>query len=126
MGGIIGRFDTGGMIGNGIFGIDSVLAHYAGGGNIALAGGEFVMPAAQTRANLPQLEAMRSGSNDNAINSLGRQLVRAMAGVSVAEMNAWREDNAHLHSLVLQLIRAVQGNKPSPARPGSETKAKAA
>jgi hypothetical protein len=98
-----------------------------GGGDVALAGGEFVMPAAQTRANLPQLEAMRSGSsNDNAISSLGQQLVRAMAGVSVAEMNNLRESHARLEAKFDALIRAVQGNKPPPPRPGSETKAKAA
>lgn len=125
-GGLIPGYAGGGMVGNGMFGVDSVLARFAGGGNIALAGGEFVMPAAQTRANLPRLEAMRSGaSNDNAIESLGQQLVRAMAGVSIAEMGAHREDSADLRNLILRLIRAVEGNKPHAPRPGSETKAKA-
>src|SRR5690606_13613962 len=35
----------GGIVGNGIYDRDSVLARYAGGGNIALAGGEFVTRA---------------------------------------------------------------------------------
>lgn len=76
-GGIVGAFAGGGMVGNGIFGVDSVLARYAGGGNIALAGGEYVMPAAQTQMFRPQLEAMHKGgwaSNDNGavVAAIGR------------------------------------------------------
>jgi hypothetical protein len=125
-GGRIPGYDNGGLVGNGIYGIDSVCARYAGGGDIALAGAEYVMPAAQTRANLPQLEAMRSSgaSNDNAIAKLGQHLVRVMAGVSIAEMNNLRESHARLEAKFDRLIRAVEGNKPQPMRPGSETKAK--
>lgn len=66
-GGIVPGYANGGMIGNGIWDRDSVLARYAGGGHIALAGGEFVMPAPQTKRFYPELEAMRSGraANDN-------------------------------------------------------------
>lgn len=85
-GGIVGSFANGGVIGNGTYGVDSVVARYAGGGNIALAGGEYVMPANQTRANLPMLEAMRSGrgaaNNDN--------------GAVVAELRAVRAELAAL------------------------------
>ena len=40
-GGIVGAFANGGIVGNGIYDMDSVIARYAGGGDIALAGGEF-------------------------------------------------------------------------------------
>ncbi|MBS7741437.1 MULTISPECIES: phage tail length tape measure family protein [unclassified Chelatococcus] len=88
-GGIVGAYARGGLIGNGIFDVDSVIARYAGGGNIALAGGEYVMPAHQTRANLPVLEAMRSGrapANDDsakeeirALRALVEQLIAVSA-----------------------------------------------
>jgi hypothetical protein len=41
----------GGFVGNGIYNKDSVLARYAGGGNIALAGGEAVTRASSVNAN---------------------------------------------------------------------------
>lgn len=49
LGGIVGALAGGGMVGNGIWDVDSVLARYAGGGNIALAGGEGVLTAPATR-----------------------------------------------------------------------------
>ncbi|WP_199230934.1 transglycosylase SLT domain-containing protein [Azospirillum sp. TSO5] len=69
-GGLVGAYADGGIVGNGTWDVDSVLARYAGGGSIALAGGEYVMPAHQTAEYLGDLEAMRSGtyssvSNDN-------------------------------------------------------------
>ena len=89
-GGIVGAFASGGMIGNGTYGVDSVLARYAGGGNIALAGGEYVMPANQTRANMPALEAMRSGrgaGNDNSeTNTLLRAIVSRLERVEAATL----------------------------------------
>lgn len=60
-GGVIPGYATGGMIGNGLYGIDSVVARLPNGRPIGLAGGEFVMPADQTRRFLPQLEGMRQG-----------------------------------------------------------------
>lgn len=62
--GLIGKipgYEAGGVVGNGVWGKDSVIAQYAGGGAIALAGGEFVMPAAETAAYRPVLDAMRAG-----------------------------------------------------------------
>lgn len=55
-------FANGGIVGNGLFGVDSVVARFAGGGNIALAGGEYVMPANQTAMYRPALDAMRAGT----------------------------------------------------------------
>ncbi|XEY16558.1 hypothetical protein ABMY26_06825 (plasmid) [Azospirillum sp. HJ39] len=61
-GGLVGAYVDGGIVGNGTWDVDSVLARYAGGGSIALAGGEYVMPAHQTAEYLGDLEAMRSGT----------------------------------------------------------------
>ncbi|CAH1670799.1 MULTISPECIES: tape measure protein [unclassified Chelatococcus] len=92
LGGIVGAYARGGLIGNGIFDVDSVIARYAGGGNIALAGGEYVMPAHQTRANLPVLEAMRTGrapANDDSAKE---------------EIRALRSEVANLTGVVQQLL----------------------
>lgn len=64
MGGLIPGYAMGGMVGNGVWDRDSVLARYAGGGSVALAGGEFV-----TRA--PSVNAMTMPILD-AINRTGR------------------------------------------------------
>ncbi|MBP2231767.1 tape measure domain-containing protein [Azospirillum agricola] len=48
-GGVIGQ-TPGGVVGNGLYGIDSVAAEYAGGGRIWLAGGEGVLTAGATDA----------------------------------------------------------------------------
>lgn len=68
-GGIVGRYAGGGMIGNGVYDVDSVMARYAGGGNVALAGGEFVTRASSVNAStLPALQAINSSgtaANDN-------------------------------------------------------------
>lgn len=60
-GGVIPGYAAGGVIANGLYGIDSVVARLPNGRPIGLAGGEFVMPADQTRRFLPQLEGMRQG-----------------------------------------------------------------
>jgi hypothetical protein len=60
-GGLVGAYADGGIVGNGTWDVDSVLARYAGGGSIALAGGEYVMPAHETAEYLGDLEAMRAG-----------------------------------------------------------------
>lgn len=57
----IPAFAAGGLVGNGMWGQDSVLARYAGGGHIMLAGGEYVMPADVTANYRPMLDAMRAG-----------------------------------------------------------------
>lgn len=64
---------AGGIVGNGAWNQDSVLASYAGGGAIALAGGEHVMPAPQTAMYRDELESMRRGAprpaNDDGIKA---------------------------------------------------------
>lgn len=70
MGGIVGSYAGGGIVGNGMWNVDSVLARYANGGNIALAGGEHVTRATSVNsATMPVLSHInRTGSapgNDN-------------------------------------------------------------
>jgi len=88
LGGVVG-FAGGGIVGNGIYDQDSVLARYAGGGNIALAGGEFVARAPSVNpSTLPVLSHInRFGQppeNDNA--SLKSELanLKAMLGQLIA------------------------------------------
>ena len=89
----------GGRIGNGAWNVDSVLARYAGGGNIALAGGEFIVPAAQTTRYLPQLEAMRAGAYGHA-NDDGYAAV-------CAELRLQRDQNERLMQRLLALTEAA-------------------
>ncbi|PWR17487.1 hypothetical protein, partial [Zavarzinia aquatilis] len=63
--------EAGGLVGNGIWNKDSVLARYAGGGTIALAGGEWVTRASQvTPATRPLLEAINDNGLDGALRTL--------------------------------------------------------
>lgn len=70
LGGIVGAYANGGLVGNGIYDVDSVIARYAGGGSIALAGGEFVTSASRVNSQTyPTLNHInRTGAlpgNDN-------------------------------------------------------------
>lgn len=125
LGGMVPGYVNGGMIGNGTFGVDSVIARYAGGGSIALAGGEYVMPAAQTQAHLPMLEAMRSGgggaSNDNGgFAMLGQQFANVMAAACSAEINAINTQTDALRSEIRGLKTAIEGLKPKAPRPNAK------
>jgi len=124
MGGIVPGYANGGMIGNGTFGVDSVIARYAGGGSIALAGGEYVMPAAQTQAHLPMLEAMRGGggaSNDNSgFAMLGQQFANVMAAACSAEINAVNAQTDALRAEIRGLKTAIEGLKPKAPRPNAK------
>lgn len=76
-GGMVGMA-AGGIVGNGTYGVDSVMAKYAGGGNIALAGGEHVTKAssvnAGTRASLDYIN--RTGKTPGSDNA---EVVRVLA-----------------------------------------------
>jgi hypothetical protein len=50
-GGLQDGMAAGGIVGNGKYNVDSVMASYAGGGNIALAGGEYVTRASSVNAS---------------------------------------------------------------------------
>jgi hypothetical protein len=103
-GGLIPGYADGGIVGNGLYGVDSVLARYAGGGSIGLAGGEYVMPADRTSMFKPQLDAMRSGAwaNDNAAPAGfdWQALARALKQVSDGS-------DANLAAKIDQLIEAI-------------------
>jgi hypothetical protein len=83
--------ESGGIVGNGIYGRDSVAARYAGGGNVMLAGGEGVLTSAATaaiggRAAIDFINSRRSlPSNDN-------------SGALVAELKALRSQVAALQA----------------------------
>ncbi|RJF94800.1 hypothetical protein D3874_03010 [Oleomonas cavernae] len=69
----------GGQVGNGTWNVDSVLAQYAGGGTIGLAGGEWVTRAssvtAQTRPWLDMVNRTgRLPANDNGLDGIIRTL----------------------------------------------------
>ncbi|MCW5695775.1 MAG: phage tail length tape measure family protein [Bauldia sp.] len=90
-GGLIPMYAGGGLIGNGIWNEDSVLARYAGGGTVGLAGGEYVVPAPAVNANtLPVLEAMRRGGgvNDNRRELL--ELTRVTSDIGAAQIREMR------------------------------------
>ena len=101
-------FKNGGIVGNGLWNTDSVIAAYAGGGQIALAGGEFVMPAPQTAQYASELNAMRSGtyssgSDDAAVVTELKALVRIQSAANqklIEEMSAMREEMAQLTAKV--------------------------
>ncbi|WP_372069720.1 tape measure protein (plasmid) [Tistrella mobilis] len=81
---VVPGFAAGGVVGNGVYNKDSVLAAYAGGGAIALAGGEHVTRATSvTPATLPVLDA---------INSTGRVPAMGDGGATAAEVRALRDE----------------------------------
>ena len=141
-GGVIPGYASGGVVGNGIPGIDSVVARYAGGGTIALAGQEGILTRDATSAiggaatvdyinrnlRLPQMAPMPTlrAPNDNArtgdgqhFNALGNTLVRAITGAAMAEINANKEEIAGLRAEIARLSRAIEGGKPRAPQPGT-------
>lgn len=93
-GGLIGAYANGGLIGNGLYDVDSVIARYSNGGNIALAGGEYVMPAPATKQYMPALEAMRRGTFKGSDNAELVQEIRALRSEirNVAKVSAMAGD----------------------------------
>ncbi|WP_372502397.1 tape measure protein [Tistrella mobilis] len=81
---VVPGYASGGVVGNGVYNRDSVLASYAGGGAIALAGGEHVTRATSvTPATLPVLDA---------INATGRVPAMGDGGATAAEVRALRDE----------------------------------
>lgn len=71
MGGPIAGYAGGGVIGNGTWNRDSVVARYAGGGNVMLAGGEYLVRAPAVAANYGLLDAINRGTAPAAGNDNG-------------------------------------------------------
>lgn len=124
-GGVIPGYAGGGVVGNGVFGIDSVMARYAGGGDIALAGGEMVTRAQSVNANtLPTL---------NYINDNGRvpgmdtdRLFEGMAGIARTIAAGNQQIIARLESLedavtggARATVGAIASESRRPVRPGT-------
>jgi hypothetical protein len=101
----------GGWVGNGVWNRDSVLARFAGGGAIALAGGEYVVSAPQAARYADILPRLNQGrySNDNSSQAVLAEL-RAVR----AELAAMRRGQAQLAQVAAQghlaTVQAVQDN----------------
>jgi hypothetical protein len=99
----------GGWVGNGVWNKDSVLAQFAGGGAIALAGGEYVVSAPQAARYADILPRLNQGrySNDNSSQAVLAEL-RALR----AELAAMRRGQAQLAQVAAQghlaTVQAVQ------------------
>lgn len=92
-GGIVGGYADGGIVGNGMYNRDSVIARYAGGGSIALAGGEAVTRATSVNSRtLPTLDHInRTGTlpgNDNSAVVAELRAVKAELAALRAERKA--------------------------------------
>lgn len=92
-GGIVGGYADGGIVGNGLYNRDSVIARYAGGGDIALAGGEFVTRATSVNSHTsPTLDYInRTGAapgNDNSAVVAELRAVKAELAALRAERKA--------------------------------------
>jgi hypothetical protein len=127
MGGMVPGYAGGGVVGNGIYGRDSVRASYAGGGDIALAGGEFVNRAGSVNAStLPALQyindngSLPSGGSSGDFAAIGASLTRAMAGCSMAEINAINAGNSEIADLLRAMLAEMKSNKPRAPRPNAK------
>ncbi|MEN2980259.1 tape measure protein [Tistrella bauzanensis] len=96
---VVPGYAAGGVVGNGVFNRDSVLASYAGGGAIALAGGEHVTRATSvTLATLPVLDV---------INRTGRLPSASGGDGAAAEIRALRAEVAALRADLAALTRTT-------------------
>jgi hypothetical protein len=90
-----GGLQAGGWVGNGTWNRDSVMAGYAGGGQIMLAGGEHVTNAVQAARYRPVLDSINAGT------------FAADSGAVVRELRALRQDNAALQAEMAALRNEV-------------------
>ena len=118
-GGVIPGLASGGMVGNGVWNQDSVRARYAGGGDIALAGGEGVINAAATSMIGPSVIDLinRTGrlpDNDNGrhFDTQNRVLLAGFRAM-VEEVTALREEVRMLRADTQGTTRAIR-DKPVP------------
>ncbi|WP_416358230.1 hypothetical protein ACLNGM_10100 [Aureimonas phyllosphaerae] len=113
-GGIVGAYAGGGVVGNGIWDRDSVLARYAGGGEIALAGGEGVINA--SAMNKPGVASMVARLNRGVpdpyprTEMLRQQAANVNAEGSFASRGDMREVTARLDRIVDTLSEGFGGS----------------
>jgi hypothetical protein len=107
-GGIIGRYAPGGIVGNGIWNRDSVLARYAGGGDIMLAGGEGVINAAATSMIGPSVIELMNRTGRVPMPDNGRHF-DTQNRVLMAGFRAMVESNEALRVEVRRLRAATDG-----------------
>lgn len=84
-------FAGGGWVGNGLWNRDSVVASFAGGGNIGLAGGEHITNAPMAARYAPELNSINAGTyarNDNSALVAELRSVRAELAALRAERAA--------------------------------------
>lgn len=101
-GGLIPGFASGGMVGNGLWNVDSVLARYGTGSAIALAGGEFVTRAPSVTAEtLPVLSYI----NDNGAPPGPVWSGTPVGGEMAGEIRALRQELSELRKENSALLR---------------------
>ena len=117
-------YDSGGLIGNGIWNRDSVAARFANGGSVMLAGGEFVTRApsvnSATYAALDHIN--RTGavhSNDNSRQNFV-DLMRVIQTSTNAQMLTLREEMARLREDVREVSRTVRSQQDRPRKVGTK------
>jgi len=94
------------MVGNGLYNIDSVLARYAGGGAIALAGGEHVTRATSvTPETYPTLSYINETGNLPPSDSGSDEVVATLR----EEIGALREELKALRATTASGAVAVKG-----------------
>jgi hypothetical protein len=118
---------AGGMVGNGAYNIDSVRARYAGGGDIMLAGGEFVNRATSVNSGtLPALDYInrtgRAPTPDNApvvaaISRMQQQIAKALDRVTQCEATG----AAAIVQIETQVLAAINGLRSDTRQATTET-----
>lgn len=123
-GGLIPGYVNGGMVGNGTWNKDSVIARYAGGGSIGLAGGEMVISAPKvTPQTYPVLQE---------INRTGRVPANGDGnGALIAEVRMLRDEVRSLKQVsaegfMLNAAKLDEGNGHSKSQASEQKKRNAA
>lgn len=120
-GGLIPGFAGGGLIGNGIWNVDSVRAGYADGGSVMLAGGEFVTRAPSvnpaTYATLDHINRTgRAPSNDNGDRRNFADLMRVVQSGTNASVLELRQGFGDIVDRLERVERAIKRSADASAR----------
>ncbi|WP_062206797.1 phage tail tip lysozyme [Aureimonas sp. AU12] len=127
LGGIVGAYQGGGTVGNGVWNVDSVRARFAGGGDIALAGGEGVLTAPAMR--MPGVSAFMEMANRGVaprVVDVRRQAANSMGGSSYASRAEMTALGAKLDRLIDVTSGGFEGSIAATDRVGFATEQSAA